>query len=147
MRQKTKQRAETQRIKSKSPTILKEQLEVVGEEEEKYSDGQHPEDEEREVMMRTFASKKSTGLLGLFNRREVIIFSDGTLAYKFKKNQGLKNEIRADQIEEMERQKNKLIIKTNQTSNSKESTITLKFDTSFQAQQWQVTLKTLKKQL
>jgi hypothetical protein len=88
-------------------------------------------DDEREVLLRTFAAKKSKGLFGFFNRREVILFSDGTLAYKYKKKPNeIKNEIKTDEIEKLERDKN---IITLHVSDQQIKTIILKFDNHSQA--------------
>ena len=66
-----------------------------GLEENKYGGGSEDSDE-REVILRAVVSKKSTTIFKLFNKREVILFNDGTLAYKFKKKPNeIKNQIRA----------------------------------------------------
>jgi|TARA_B110001450_G_C17581309_1_gene465043 hypothetical protein len=89
-----------------------------------------------EIVLNTFAGKKAK--LFFYTQRELLLFSDGTFAYKRKnKSERIKLSVSPDQIDRLQKSKNVLTITLKDSSTS----MSFKFHSEREANEWYVSMK------
>ena len=95
----------------------------------------------KDIVLNTFAGKKAK--LFFYTQRELLLFSDGTFAYKRKnKSDRIKLSITPDQIARLQKAKNVLTITLKGSSTS----MSFKFHSEREANEWQVSMMKFKGQ-